>query len=660
MATDDDFTPRLGKVRSRGGKRGRAYLHRVLAASNQARGGGAWGGTKRSFSGSRNGRGAGIGRVLASRDHLAAYRQRRVIIKSRIVRLAGKGAAGAVAHLRYVQRDGVTRDGQPGALYGADKDHADGTTFMARATGDRHQFRLIVSAEDGAEYEDLKPLTRRLMAQMEQDLGTGLDWVAVDHFNTGHPHTHILVRGRDDRGQDLIIARDYISTGMRERACELVDLDLGPRDERAIELRLRAEVDQERLTSIDRRLLRDADGTQIVQNRGRTAFDQSLRAGRLSKLASLGLADPLGSGRYRLSGEMANTLTRLGERGDIIRTMQRAFAARGRTPALADQAIYDPAVKNARPLVGRIIERGLADELQDRHYILVEATDGRTHYVVIGKGENSEPMGIGGIIRIDPIETAVREVDRTVAAVAAANGGRYTIDAHLRQDRSATEAFAETHVRRLEAIRRRTGGVMREPDGSWIIKADHLERAAAFEAARASDQPVRITTLSSQPLEQLPIAHGATWLDQELVAANPEALRDAGFGKETRAALERRRQWLIAEGFAEAAQTGTIYRPTLIRDLQRHDVFRAGAQLARDIGLPFAEVSNGEQISGKLRSSVTLSSGRFAVIERSRDFTLVPWRPALEQQVGRAVSGIMREGGVSWSFGRQRSGPTIG
>src|SRR3546814_17146226 len=67
------------------------------------------------------------------------------------------------------------------------------------------------------------------------DLGTNLDWVAVDHHNTGHPHTHIIVRGKDERGKDLIIARDYISRGLRERACELVDLDFGPRTDTSIE-----------------------------------------------------------------------------------------------------------------------------------------------------------------------------------------------------------------------------------------------------------------------------------------------------------------------------------------------------------------------------------------------------------------------------------------
>ena len=116
MADDDDFEPRLGRMRAKGGKRGRKYLHRVLAAANLARGGAFSVGARRSYSGSRIGRGGGVGRMLASRDVYAAYRARRVIIKSRIVKLAGKGAAGPAAHLRYIQRDGTTRVGAPGQI----------------------------------------------------------------------------------------------------------------------------------------------------------------------------------------------------------------------------------------------------------------------------------------------------------------------------------------------------------------------------------------------------------------------------------------------------------------------------------------------------------------------------------------------------------------
>lgn len=660
MASDDEFEPRLGRIRAKGKGRARSYLSRILAATNLA-GGGATGmtGAKGRFHGNRFGRGAGVGRVLVSRDRYAAFRQRRVVIKSRIVKLAGKGAAGAHAHLRYVQRDGVTRDGQPGQLYCADADGVDGKTFLERGQGDRHQFRFIVSPEDGADYDDLTSLTRRLMARMEEDLRTRLDWVAVDHFNTGHPHTHIIVRGKDDRGNDLIIARDYITGGMRERACELVDLDLGPRTDSAIEARLRAEIDQERLTSIDRSLLRDVDGEGLISALGRNAFDQSLRAGRLAKLTRLGLAESVGQGRWRLAPDLADTLKAMGERGDIIRTMQRAFSARGAMPALSDLSIYAPRADGATALIGRVVERGLSDELRDRHYLLVEATDGRTHYVDIGKGEAVEPLAVGAIVRIEPVSNAIRQVDRTVAAVAVANDGRYDVDAHLRYDPSATEDFAETHVRRLEAIRRTLGAIDREPDASWIIAPDHLDRAAAYEAVRAKDRPVIVSILSPRPLEALVEADAATWLDRELVAEHPVALRDAGFGCEVRESQARRRQWLITQGFAEQSGSATIYRAGIVAALQRRELQRIGAQLSRELGIPFVESRVGGEIGGIYRRPVEMLSGRFALVEKSREFTLAPWRPVLDRHIGKGVSGILRSEGVSWAIGRQRNGLDI-
>jgi len=659
MNSDDDFKPHLGRMRAKGNKKARKYLSRVLAAANLARSGSASGGRRNSFDGSRIGRGSGIGRVLGSRDRYAAFRARRVIIKSRIVKLVGKGLAGAKAHLRYVVRDGTTREGGRGQPYGADSDAADGKAFLERGAGDRHQFRFIVSPEDGAEYDDLKDVTRRLMARMEDDLGTKLDWVAVDHFNTGHPHTHILLRGKDDAGKDLIIAREYITQGMRERAAELIDLDLGPHSTDAIQDKLRGEVDQERLTSIDRTLLRDADSAGLVGSSGRDAFDQTVRMGRLRKLERLGLAEPMGAASWQLAPDLTETLKRMGERGDIIRTMQRAFTARGHTPALADQAIYDPTGAEGRPLIGRVLERGLSDELKDRHYLLVEATDGRSHYVDIGKGENVEPHRSGAIVRIEPIRTGVREVDRTIVAVAASNEGRYTVDLHLRHDPSATEAFAQAHVRRLEAIRRASRAVSRQPDGTWIIAPDHLARAGAHEAARAKERPVTITTLSAHPVEHLVEAEAATWLDRELAAADPALLRDAGFGHDAREAQARRRQWLVAQGFAEEANGRTVYPEGMIAALQRRDLLRVGARLSQEIGLPFAETKPGDRVDGIYRGPVETMSGRFALVEKSREFTLVPWRPVLDRHVGKAVAGIVRGDGIGWSFGRGRCGPSI-
>ena len=660
MADENDFEPRLGRMRSAGGKRARSYLGRVLAAVNLARTGtGITGGARVAFTGSRIGRGAGVGRVLASRGAHAAFGSRRVVVKASIVKLAGKGAAGATAHLRYLQRDGTTREGMPGRLYGANSDDVDGKAFRERASGDRHQFRFIVSAEDGDQYDDLKPLTRRLMARVEEDLGTRLDWVAVDHFNTGHPHSHIVVRGKDHRGQDLVIARDYLTTGIRERACELVDLDLGPRSPLEVEAGLRAEVDRERLTSLDRALLRDAGDDHIVALGQGSAFDHALRAGRLAKLRQMGLAEPIGGGRWRLAEGVDDILRRMGERGDIIRTMQRDVASRGLDRPPVDQVIYEPAAPDAQLLVGRLVSRGLADEHADRHYLIVDGVDGRSRYVAIGKGADLDLVPEGAVVRITPRRAEVRDVDRTIATVAAANGGRYDIDAHLRHDPTATEAFAETHVRRLEAMRRLSSNVTREPSGQWVISGDHLDRAAAHEMRLLRDRPVAVDMLSSRPLAALIEADAATWLDRELIAGAPTALRDAGFGADVRDALDRRRQWLIASDLAAEHDGAVRYRQGLLAILQRRELLRVAGELSAQNGLTFAEPDPGARVDGVLRRSVDLVSGRFAVIEKSREFTLVPWRPMLERQIGIPVSGIMRSDGISWSIGRGRSGPSI-
>ena len=656
MSDDEDFTPRLGRIRNRGrGKRARRYLATVVVAAVRSAEKGKI--RSRRFDGSRIGRGASMGRLLSSRDRLAAFRARRAVVKTRLVRLGGKGLSAARAHLRYIQRDGVTREGEPGQLYSATRDQADGKAFLERCDGDRHQFRFIVSAEDGSEYPDLKPYIRRLMTQMEADLGTRLDWVAVDHFNTAHPHTHIMLRGIDDRGQNLVIAREYISHGIRERAAELATLDLGPRTTQEIEARLRLDVGEERVTAIDRKLIRAMDPDRIVSSADRDPFQQSLRAGRLQKLASLGLADSLGGGRWQLAEDLEATLRTMGERGDIIRTMQRELTARKLERPWVGRSLFEA---DAEPIVGRVIARGFADEHNDRHFLLVDGVDGHAHYVDIGKGDAVGPLAEGAIVLVTARSLEIRDADRVVAEVAAANSGRYSVDLHLRHDPTATQGFAETHVRRLEAMRRAGAGVEREADGSWTIAGDHLDRASAYEERRHRDQPIEVKTLSSVPLERLHHADASTWLDRELAADLPHAVRDAGFGREVRGALAARRQWLVEQQLADGEGSGFRLRANALSILQRRELLRIGEQLSGDLGKAFVETQSGDAISGRLSRRVDLASGRFALVEKSREFTLVPWRPTLERQLGKTAGGIMRGDGVNWQFGRGRSGPELG
>lgn len=644
---DDDFELWLRRI-----PRDRPFHHGVLKSANLAGGLKRLGRQARKFDGSRIGRGSGMGRVLGSSNRHSGERCRRAVVKARIVRLAGNGARAAVAHLRYLQRDGTTREGERGSLYSAELDAADGKAFLERGREDRHQFRLIVAPEDGAEYQDLKPLIRRLMTQAEKDLGTKLDWVAVDHFNTGHPHSHILVRGRDDQGKDLIIAREYIAKGLRQRAVDLVNLDLGPRTELEIMRSNLREISQERFTGIDRRLLRAVDRDGLVLPRHRNGVEQSLRAGRLATLVRMGLADEEQRGRWRLAESLEATLRAMGRRGDIIANLDREVRSRSLAVSPIDYAVYDPADKQAQPVVGQILSRGLSDEETDREYLIVDGIDGRTHYVEIGEGGSADmTIREGVIVRISRTPVEAREVDRTVADIAARNGGRYSEDIHYRHDPTASEQFVQAHIRRLEALRRGKAGVEREGEGSWKIVPDHVERAQQYERTRAARDPIRVGILSALRLDEMPKHDGITWLDEDASLTERGRL-GGGFGVKVSEALRQRQQWLVEHGLAD--------QPDMLEKLRARELQRVARQLSRELGLGYADAAPGDPIEGFYRRPVQVGSTRMALIENSREFTLVPWRPLLERRIGREVSGVMRGRDVSWTFRRERSGPEIG
>jgi type IV secretory pathway VirD2 relaxase len=144
------------------------------------------------------------------------------------------------------------------------------------------------------------------MRDVAGDLGTRLDWVAVDHWNTDNPHVHVLIHGRGDDGQDLVISRDYISRGFRDRAAERVALELGPRTEHEIRSALEREVEAERWTSLDRVLRNTADdGAGIADLRpGASEQDPELRRlclGRAAKLERLGLAEQVETACWSLT-----------------------------------------------------------------------------------------------------------------------------------------------------------------------------------------------------------------------------------------------------------------------------------------------------------------------------------------------------------------------
>jgi type IV secretory pathway VirD2 relaxase len=163
-----------------------------------------------------------------------------------------------------------------------------------------------------------------------------------------------------------------------------------------------------------------------------------------------------------------------------------------------------------------------------------------------------------------------------------------------------------------------------------------------------------LATSSDLSLQGQVHANGATWIDRQLVG-DASLMTANGFGREVRDALEARSDRLVELGHATRSGSRTLYAPAMIATLREADLDQAVTRIARETGLAHRPAATGEIVSGQYRERVTLASGRFAMIDDGLGFQLVPWRPALDRQLGRQLLGTMMPGGrVDWSPGRSR------
>lgn len=575
MPGDDEFNIRPGRIRSKQPVRGKSFIARVLAATQKA------GGVHRATSRGKGSGAFGRGRA-ASLGALRGLtsRSRGAVVKARVVKHSPK-VVPLAAHLSYLRREGVTRDGAPGKMFNSASDEAGARAFAERCHGDRHHFRFIVSPDEAVELSDLRAFTRDLMKDMSRDLGTAIDWVAVDHWNTERPHIHILVRGRAEDGADLVISRDYISRGLRARAAHLVTQELGPRSEQEIRRGLERQVDADRWTPLDQALAREAarhDGMIDLRPAGDQAPDaeRELLVARIRKLERLGLAASIDPGRWIIAEEAESALRALGERGDIIKRIHRGLVERGIERGVTD-FVLDGETRGD-PIIGRLLTRGLDDELRGSAFAVVDGVDGRAHHVRFA------------------------DLDAT----------------------SDAEPGAIVEVRRLPS---HDGGSSR----------------------------LVLAVRSDFSIEEQIQAKGATWLDRRIVAKEPMLLSEAGFGHEVRSAMEARAEHLAAEALARRQGQRFIFARDLLDTLRARELDEASAQLAAEVGLPRHVHAEGESVAGAYRQRLALASGRYAMIDDGLGFSLVPWTPSLEKELGRQVSGVMTPGGVvEWSFGKKR------
>lgn len=645
---EDRFRVKPAAPKSRGGPRSQRFVSQVLKQVSKT------GAKPSSTSLGRPANTFGRGRLAAS---MAGQRlgpnARRVVIKSRFVALRRASANSVAVHLRYIERDGVTRDGRKGQAYGADSDVADLKAFQERGQNDRHQFRFIVSAEDGLELEDLKGFTRQLMHRMEIDLETRLDWVAVDHWDTDNPHTHIVLNGHTGGSaigrEDLVIAPDYLAHGMRLRASEIATEWLGPRTDAEIRQSLLREVDQQRLTGLDRTLIRQAgaNGIELVGSSEDRQRENALRA-RLQRLEGMGLAKRISTSRWRLQPGMAATLDAIGQREDALETVRRALKSR-RRECVVDERLTSP-------VIGRIMGKGLANELHDRGYLVVDGIDGRAHYLKLPAGTDLTELPVHGIVEARP-PSQEKPVDRHIATIA--RDGLYKTADHVVQLKQINardpQSAVDAHVRRLEALRR-AGIVERVAEGVWKVPPDLLQNAKHHDAKRSSGLVVELRSHLS--IHQQVRTIGATWLDRQLVGDADAAMTGHGFGTDVREAMRDRVEFLAEQGLVErqghGVQLARLPR-SLLSTLRDLELAAESRRIEQQTGLVRRPLRDGERASGVYRRSVQLASGRFAMLDDGSGFSLVPWRPVVEQRLGQQVTAIVHGATATWQWGRQRS-----
>jgi hypothetical protein len=296
--------------------------------------------------------------------------------------------------------------------------------------------------------------------------------------------------------------------------------------------------------------------------------------GRAAKLERLGLAEQVAPGCWTLKPGIEGTLRDLSVRGDIIKTMHRAITGAGREPDLMGFALHGD--QAADPVQGRLVARGLHDELRGTAYAVIDGVDGRTHHLIFSDIEVTGDAKSGAVVEMRTYE-----------------------DGQGRQRSS-------------------------------------------------------LATRSDLTIEAQVAAPGATWIDRQLLAKEA-TLSGSGFGAEVREAMDRRLEHLAGEGLVHRQGQRVIFARDMLSTLRERDLTAAAARLSAEAGLTYRPSVEGEHIAGVYRQRLTLSSGRFAMIDNGLGFQLVPWRPALEQQLGRQVSGVMASrGNVDWSFGRKR------
>ena len=586
--------------------------------------------------GTRGGNPARGRRAAATRNR--GLTARRVIVKARVIKNSPNGRKVAGLHMKYIQRDGVGKDEEKGGLFGKERQEISADDLTKTITGEKHQFRFIVSPEDGHDI-DLEKFSKDLMKQAEIDTGQKLIWGAVSHYNTDNPHVHIVVRGIDESGDQVWLDREYISRGLRNRASEIVTRELGCRTEIEIDQALTNEITQERYTSLDRQLDHRMIDNQVIfadydmNDPGR--FADSRLMSRVEKLKEIGLVKDLRPRKFEFVEGWQNKLKAMGQRGDIIKTIH---AELGRN----DTGNYHIHFQNDDINIEGVVSRkGLADELSDRQFMIVENERGEIHYLEADhKTQNAiSELQEGAIVKLETEkESWLKPSDKTIADIARGNDNIYSTDIHqkaigsehikIRGKEVKTKAFIDAHKRRIQRLCR--FGLAQDLGNGQFLINDDIEKQLGDRDKTHPVKNLKIIENSKLKLHQMVKYKGCTWLDRHTANLEDGTKSHLGFGSDVAKQARVRARFVKQLGIDPADPA----RAKKLELIERKNVIH---QEAQKTGLRHVKIEPGQTISGELKAvSETPGGKKYVRIDnaRSQEFSLVPWRKDFEKLMG--------------------------
>jgi hypothetical protein len=351
----------------------------------------------------------------------------------------------------------------------------------------------------------MRAYVRDVMQRIERDVGTKLDWIGIEHHNTDNPHAHILFRGKDERGQDLILRREYIGYGIRQRASEAATDLLGERTEREMEQAREKEVQAERFTSLDRTIERNMDDKHVIDvspdvQIGWRRSDRPLVIARLQWLESMELAEKMQGTKWQLDSDFKQQLMNLGAHHDIIKQLYGS---------LGNQSMYVSREPITQAVSGEVVALGRVDEITDRRFVVIREEAGTMRYARVQDGHAYQSLSIGNIAELGRAAQERREIAQEIVEQAKANDGIYSPTKHLDNllDRAGDDAtsdrargIVDKAERFVESWASKPGtGITYAEDGDYEVDIADFEKFMGKQTDR--EAAIGITDVNNVTLE---------------------------------------------------------------------------------------------------------------------------------------------------------------